>query len=238
MIKEVVGDLLLSHADILAHQVNCVGVMGAGVAKQFRDKLLSAGEFSKYVSLCKSLGNSNLGKVQILDLTNGKYLANLFGENIPTGTEVDTNYAALEEALTTLKDIAEKSNLSIALPGYMGCGLAGGDWDIVFDMIERVFIDSTVSVEVVYHPTNVIDEICTLTGEEELFEFTYPIFRPCTMWKRRYEAITYIAETRCLCGKYDFHFRGEISKRPYYVTWCGEFLNGKPTQWGARKNVR
>ena len=34
MVKERKGDLLRSDAAIIAHQVNCQGVMGAGVARQ------------------------------------------------------------------------------------------------------------------------------------------------------------------------------------------------------------
>ena len=226
-IRETVGDLLDSNADILMHQVNCVGVMGAGVARQFRDKLLPKAEFEKYVSLCKEYGDKNLGNVQILKLNNGKYLANLFGENIPTGTEVDTDYDALGNALNALKQIAEENNLSIALPGYMGCGLAGGDWDIVFDMIEQTFGDSTVSVEIVYHPTNVIDETCTITGEGQRFEFTYPIFRKSTVWQRRFEAINHIAEPNNFNGNYNFHFSGELNKRTYHVDRNGSFRDGK-----------
>ena len=47
MIYEVKKDLLTSEG-IIAHQVNCKGVMGAGVAKQIKEKLLPADEFKKY----------------------------------------------------------------------------------------------------------------------------------------------------------------------------------------------
>ena len=47
MIYEVKKDLLTSEG-IIAHQANCRGVMGAGVAKQIKEKLLPADEFKKY----------------------------------------------------------------------------------------------------------------------------------------------------------------------------------------------
>lgn len=37
-IQLVTGNLLDSNCDILINTVNCVGVMGAGIAKQFKDK--------------------------------------------------------------------------------------------------------------------------------------------------------------------------------------------------------
>ena len=38
MIKIVKGNLLDATEDIIAHQVNCMGVMGSGLAKQIRNK--------------------------------------------------------------------------------------------------------------------------------------------------------------------------------------------------------
>lgn len=37
-IKHITGNVLDSDAPIIAHQVNCMGVMGAGVAKCIREK--------------------------------------------------------------------------------------------------------------------------------------------------------------------------------------------------------
>ena len=76
-------------------QTNCVGVMGAGVAKQIKEKLLTEEAFDEYKNLCKEKGADLLGSVQYLATKNGKMIANLFGENIPTGTGVDTDYDAV-----------------------------------------------------------------------------------------------------------------------------------------------
>ncbi|MEW6977553.1 MULTISPECIES: hypothetical protein [Bacillus] len=59
-----------------------------------------------------------------------------------------TLYAA---ALQSLKDTVthsheEKNRTSIAIPYGIGCGLAGGDWTIVEDMIEEVLGDCEVTV--------------------------------------------------------------------------------------------
>ncbi len=50
MIKHVDEDLLQVQADVIAHQVNCQGVMGAGIAKQIRNRLLSREQFLEYVN--------------------------------------------------------------------------------------------------------------------------------------------------------------------------------------------
>lgn len=138
MIKEVKGNLLEAAEFIIAHQVNCKGVMGAGVAKQVKEKLLPKEAFTKYYILCKQYpANILLGHVQLCNIhTNGqpKIIANLFAEDVPTGRGLDTNYEALQKCLDQL---FENKHCTFALPGYLGCGLAGGDWNRVYDMIRN-----------------------------------------------------------------------------------------------------
>ena len=140
MVKEIVGDLLKQpNIDIIAHQTNCVGVMGAGIAKQIRDKLLTAGEYEKYVNNCKQQGSDLLGKTQLLEAPDGRIIANCFGENIPTGKGLDTDYDALMHAVAKVRNYAKAGGLTVGVPGMMGCGLAGGDWRIIRDMLYKLF---------------------------------------------------------------------------------------------------
>ena len=81
---------------------------------------------------------------------NGRLVANVFGENIPSGKGLDTDYEALEHGLRTLYKFAKKEHLIVAIPGLMGCGLAGGDWNIVRSMIENIFGNSEVPLEIVF----------------------------------------------------------------------------------------
>ena len=150
MITEKTIDLLTTECDIIAHQTNCRGIMGAGVARQIRDKLLSPEKYAAYVSLCKESSSELLGTVQYLPANNGKTIANLFGEDIPTGVSLDTDYDALRRALESLESYAQQHHLSVAVPGYIGCGLAGGDWKIVSKMIYDIFSDSNVPLEICF----------------------------------------------------------------------------------------
>lgn len=152
-IVEVEQDLLTTSYNIIAHQVNCKGVMGAGVAKQIREKLLKDSGYEVYRKLCCSRSPEELlGKVQFLSGVGDTHIANLFGENVPTGTGLDTDYEALEKALRELYAYASKCEMSVAFPGYLGCGLAGGDWNIVKKMIYDVFGGTSVKVEICYLP--------------------------------------------------------------------------------------
>ena len=51
MIKTVNGDLLQSNLPLIAHQTNCLGVMGAGIAKAIKNKWNSV--YIQYANHCK-----------------------------------------------------------------------------------------------------------------------------------------------------------------------------------------
>lgn len=148
MIREVQGDLLKQPVDIIAHQTNCVGAMGAGIAKQIKTQLLSISEYKKYTDICQQKGAELMGQTQLLYAADGRIIANCFGENIPSKDKRDTDYNALLHSLARVRNYAAKNNLTVGLPGLMGCGLAGGDWNIVRDMIYKLF-NQTPNVELI-----------------------------------------------------------------------------------------
>lgn len=147
MIKFISSDLLLTDADIIAHQVNSFGVMGAGVALQIKNKYPEA--FLEYKQLCSNYHNKFTdlqGTVQIIDV-NGKLIANLFSQNGISRTYRTTSYESLYTCLIKLKRYALLNHKSIAIPYKIGCGLAGGDWsNCVYKLIERVYKDSDVTL--------------------------------------------------------------------------------------------
>lgn len=153
MIKEKKGNLMEAKESILAHQVNCKGRMGAGVAKQIRKRLLLEHQYQQYRRACREYGADLLGICELVETESGKLVANLFAEDDPTGRGLDTNYVALEQALKSLRHQAK--GRSISLPGYLGCGLAGGDWEIVYPMICEVFEDYPGEVVIYYIESSV-----------------------------------------------------------------------------------
>ena len=151
MIIEKTGDLITEPADIIAHQTNCIGVMGAGVARQIRDRLLSKKEYSRYVEICHEKGSRLLGQTQLLTSDDGRLIANCFGEDAPSKDRLDTDYDALERSLIRVRNYAKKNRLSVAIPGLMGCGLAGGDWNVVRKMVYDIFDETQgVSLTICY----------------------------------------------------------------------------------------
>lgn len=158
MIEYKVGDLLKdSSAMFLLHQVNCLGVMGGGIAAQIKKQNPQVNR--DYVYLCngqKEVGEL-LGNVQILPIdkfnpSNPQYIVNCFGQkNISSITKM-TSYDALDECFVAIKNYCEThypEGCIIGLPYKIGCGLGGGDWKIVEAIIDKNFaLSNSIDVEI------------------------------------------------------------------------------------------
>ena len=136
-IEIVRRDLLKAEVDVIAHQVNCMGVMGAGVARQIRDACPSA--YQTYATLCnydldardKLLGHIWMSPVPFTANLPFRYVAHLFGQyNYGRYSKRYTDYAALRKCFASLEINMRQLGLSsVAMPYKIGCGLAGGDWE-------------------------------------------------------------------------------------------------------------
>lgn len=125
------GDLLNAREDIIAHQVNCYGLAG-GLAGDIFDKWPVAGEH--YEELCRKYRGALLGQASLEGIGNGRYIANLFGQFFPGA---DYRPTAIREAFRRLGEYARKHNLSVAIPYKISCGICGGDWNEVRQIIEE-----------------------------------------------------------------------------------------------------
>jgi O-acetyl-ADP-ribose deacetylase (regulator of RNase III) len=145
MIKIVEGNILNAIEDVRCQQVNCQGVMGAGLALQVKNKYLEV--YNEYIKTCKQTSPQKLlGSVQYIECHDGYIFANLFGQlNYGKGQQY-TLYSALKNCLEYVHDRAKKYEETVAIPYGIGCGLAGGDWEIVYKMIESIFSDYEVTI--------------------------------------------------------------------------------------------
>ena len=86
MIKTVIGDILDATEDIICHQVNCRGVMGAGVAKTLctRWPIIK----KTYIRYCRRFENQNelLGHVLSVEVEPNKTVLNILGSLIMAET--------------------------------------------------------------------------------------------------------------------------------------------------------
>jgi O-acetyl-ADP-ribose deacetylase (regulator of RNase III) len=131
------GDLLDVTEGLIAHQVNCRGVMGAGVARAIAKRYPDVDWL--YQDHCRNYTRQELlGTSLVLRATPTLLVANIFGQ-LNTGRGLQTSYTAVAEALTTLQDRHVEGFLPTELhvPYMMGCGLAGGDWDIYSELLDE-----------------------------------------------------------------------------------------------------
>lgn len=151
MVKEMTGDLLRDGRGILCHQVNYHGVMGAGIAYAISEKLLTKEQYKEYQELCQVQRDALLGTVQFFQCGDVR-VANMFCQNgFSTKDHPQaTDYGAMADCFKWVRRMAERWHMSVSIPGRLGCGLAGGDWPTVLDIIHTAFDDSPVEVTIVY----------------------------------------------------------------------------------------
>ncbi|MFW2565008.1 macro domain-containing protein [Aliarcobacter butzleri] len=150
MIKYVEGDFFDYDTDIRINTVNCVGVMGAGVALAFKNKYPDM--YKEYVSVCKN-NQIEPGKPHIWSS------GNLFSKaltiiNFPTKIHWRNNseYEYIEKGLQWLQEyLKDKQNISISLPA-LGCGHGGLDWSLVKKLIEKYLSNSLAEI-LVFEPS-------------------------------------------------------------------------------------
>ncbi len=130
------GDLLQENTDAIVNTVNCVGVMGKGIALQFKQRWPR--NFKAYEAACKRREVS-IGKMFVFDL--GHWERPRFIINFPTKTHwrSDSKLHYIELGLADLINQVKLLKIeSIALPP-LGCGNGGLDWDDVRKLIVSSF---------------------------------------------------------------------------------------------------
>ena len=146
MITHVKCDIFESGADVILHQVNCQGVMGSGVAKQVREKFPRV--FERYKSVCNLHADDReflLGLCQYIQVDEDKFIGNLFSQkDYGYDGKQYTDYDALEQCLEHVN--AQFEDKLIAIPYRMGCHRGGGDWSVVYKMIEGIFDQNDVII--------------------------------------------------------------------------------------------
>lgn len=125
--KYIKGDIRDTELDHIAHGVNCQNVMGSGVAKALYEK------WPEVKSIYHEEGHVVLGAISSVDCWGyNKTVWNCYTQNhyLPRSVR-NVNYAAIVQCFDKLKLCGITK---LAIP-KIGCGLAGGDWNIVEQLI-------------------------------------------------------------------------------------------------------
>ena len=138
MIREQHGNLLAADAEALVNTVNTVGVMGKGIALQF--KRAFPANYKAYKTACDQ-GAIDLGHMFVWDAGGIDRTGPTFIVNFPTKTHwrLPSEYAFVELGLVELAKVIPSEGIqSIALPA-LGCGLGGLDWGQVPGIDRKTF---------------------------------------------------------------------------------------------------
>ena len=141
------GDLLekIDEFNVIVHGCNCFCVMGAGIALQIKKKFPQAymadldtvaGDKSKLGTYTKAMHNQTT-------------IINAYTQ-YDTTNEVNVDYNAIREVFTKLNK--HYSGSLVGIP-KIGAGLAGGDWDKIYDIISEVTPDLYIKV-IEYEPNS------------------------------------------------------------------------------------
>ena len=142
--KVINKDILSVTEGMIVHQVNCMGVMGAGLALDIKRKWRKV--FYQYKQYVENCSGAELGDVQFVQITDSIYVCNLFSQKYYGKDKgmLYTNYEAMEKGFKTINERSKELKLPIYIPFKIGCGLGNGDWTKVYSLISKYIPNSTI----------------------------------------------------------------------------------------------
>lgn len=208
MIKYKTGNIFKEDVEAIVNTVNCVGVMGRGIALQFKKNFPA--NYNAYVAACERQ-EIKPGKIFVYEtgqLTNPHFIM-----NFPTKRhwKNKSDIEDIEIGLVDLiKEIRDRNIKSIAIPP-LGSGLGGLNWAEVRSRIEKAFQDFGNLNIIVFEPLR-----STSTIAESAFD-------RCKMTAGRAALVSLI--DRYLNGLIDpFISLLELHKLMYFMQEAGEPL--------------
>lgn len=137
-----IGDIFESKCTTLVNTVNCVGVMGKGIALEFKKRYSAM--YTDYVNKCK-LGNVRIGEPYIYETAEGIKIL-----NFPTKDHwrSPSRLSYIVKGLEWFIENYEELQIdSIAFPP-LGCGNGGLTWDIVGPIMYQKLVNLPIEVEI------------------------------------------------------------------------------------------
>lgn len=146
MIKIIESDILKSNSQFIAHQCNLKSNYARGVAEVIFNKYPAANDYktrSKNSDAWEKMGSVICHKVE-----DGKFIINMFAQVFPgkastskdSPDSTDNREFAFKTCLNKIPKVISSYNVvkpSISFPFGIGCGLAGGNWNRYYNMLEE-----------------------------------------------------------------------------------------------------
>lgn len=143
------GNILDVNHGIIVHQVNTLGIMGAGLALQIKKRYpVAFKDYSGFSSVYSEHHEELLGATLLTQVNEELYIAHMFAQSSIGAGKLRTDYKAFENSLKNLKILIERSNQQNSLvyfPYKIGCGLGGGDWGgAIKPLINKYFPEAII----------------------------------------------------------------------------------------------
>ena len=138
--KEIFGDLFenTEQLDVIVHGCNCFSTMGAGVAKIVKEKYPLAFMVDRNSQLTPK---EKLGKITYT-ISTKPTIINAYTQYQWKG-KYNVDYDAIRSCMKIIKK--QFSGKKIGMP-KIGAGLAGGDWNIIKNIIDVELIDEDITI--------------------------------------------------------------------------------------------
>lgn len=142
MIEYVSGDIFASNAAALVNPVNCVGVMGKGLALQFKTRY--PGIFLEYRDACRA-GLVAPGRMFVSKAHDGRVIIH-FPTKRHWGDK--SRLEDIRSGLVDLRRVIQEMHIpSVAIPA-IGAGLGGLPWEMVKQFIEKAGLPEDAQIMV------------------------------------------------------------------------------------------
>lgn len=145
MIETRTGNVLNIETGIIVHGCNCQGVMGAGIALEIKNRFPDV--FYIYDKLHRTQG-LKLGEISFAEVAPNKFIINANTQDKCGGDRRYVSYDAVADCFAEVFKFAKAIEqhrgikLDIVFPA-IGSGLAGGDWKIIYGIIDAVIPERT-----------------------------------------------------------------------------------------------
>ena len=128
------GDILKAPVEAIVNPINTVGVMGAGLARQIRERYPD--HYAAYREACRR-GEVRIGRMFVHDRGEGARPRIIIGFPTKTDWRLPSKMEYIQAGLEDLVRVVREHGIrSIAVPA-LGAGLGGLDWRVVRPVILR-----------------------------------------------------------------------------------------------------
>lgn len=149
----VPGDLLVAlrngEVNVIGHCANMQNTFGSGIAKSIREQFPAAYEADTYWFNTPKLYRRSYSSAVVMDDLATIY--NLYGQVNYGREKRQVHYGLLAKALVQMGSLCVDKDV-VGFPYLMGCDRAGGDWEVVQELIEAAFSHCEVRIYKLENP--------------------------------------------------------------------------------------